>query len=357
MAKWAYKYVAILLIYTATSASAQAESSAMGFFQGWQLYHSEGEITIVQNGIRTIYKAETEKPREILLIPQDMIQTGKGTAEIQLITGSLTANQPVSKSPSPEKTYTVIKMGENTSFLVDRPENKEITLELLYGRARVITGTAEPGIVFRTGTSVTTLRNCDMGIDYIIKPGITQPVLSLYCFYGQGEVIPRYTPGTEPAKFSLKAEETFSLEYRIPYSYMERRSLDSQILAYWQANPFSPGAPLPVPQGVSNPTRIAAGSPAITQPVSQAGENDLPPEENSEQTSESPKLKRSKGISVFGLVSGILLASGGGAMLYFNNNKAITSDPDFQKKLFFSSFAPIGLGTLFIVGSIINPSK
>jgi len=355
MAKRAYKYIVIFLIYIAASAGAQAESSAMSFFQGWQLYHSEGEITVVQNGVRTVYKAGTEKPREILLIPQDMIQTGKGTAEIQLITGSLTANQPAGKSPSPEKTYTVIKMGENTSFLVDRSENKEITLELLYGRARVITGTAEPGIVFRTGTSVTTLRNCDMGIDYISKPGITQPILSLYCFYGQGEVIPRYTPGTEPAKFSLKAEETFSLEYRIPYSYMERKSIDSQILAYWQANPFTLGAPLPVPQGVSNPPQIIAGSTAVASAASQAGADNLTQEDNPLQTSNSPKLKRAKGINVVGMVTGALLVIGGGALMAYS--KLGNSYPPYQNKLFFSSFAPIGLGSLFIAGSIINPAE
>jgi len=354
MAKRAYKYIAILLIYTAASIGAQAESSFASFFQGWQLYYSEGDITITQNGVRTAYRAGTEKPREILLIPQDMIQTGKGTAEIQLITGTLAANQPADKPLLPEKTYTVIKMGENTSLLVDRQENREITLELLYGRARVITGTAEPGIALRTGASVTTLRNCDTAIDYIIKPGITQPILTLHCIYGQGEVIPRYAPGTEPTKFSLKEEETFSLEYRIPYSYMERRSLDSQILAYWQANPFTSGAPLPMPQGVSISPQGITGL-ANTPAAGQAGENDLAQTDNPLQTSDSPKLKRARGINVFGLVAGLLLVSGGGALLTYSMSNH--PDPGYRNKLFYSSFAPIGLGALFITGSIVNPTE
>jgi len=354
MAKRAYKYIVILLIYTAGIAGAQAEPSASGVFQGWQIYHSEGELTVILNGVRTIYRAGTEKPREILLAPKDMIQTGKGTAEIQLVTGSLTANQPGSKSPSPEKTYTVIRMGENTSLVVNRPENREINLELLYGRIRIITGTAEQGVVFRTGTSATTLRNCDTAIDYIIKPGITQPILSIYCFYGQGEVIPRYAAGTEPAKFPLKEEETFSMEYRIPYSYVERKSLDNQILAYWQSNPFSSGAPLPVPLGVSNPPKVIAGASAVSQAASQAGANNSS-QEDPLQTGNSPKLKRAKGINVFGLVSGILLVSGGGALMAYS--KLGNSDANFQNKLFYSSFAPIGLGALFIAGSIINPAE
>jgi len=345
-------YIVILLIFTAASTGAQTESSAASLFQGWQLYRSEGDITIIQNSVRTVYRAGTEKPGEILLAPQDMIQTGKGNAEIQLITGLPAANQPGGRSTSPEKTYTVIKMGENTSILVNKQENKNITLELLYGRVRIITGTAETGIVLRTGTSTTTLRNCDTAVDYIIKPGVTQPILSIYCFSGQGEVIPRYTPGTEPVKFPLKEEEAFSMEYRIPYSYVERKGIDNQILTYWQSSPFSSGAPLPVPFGVSNPPRIIAGT--VTPAVSQAGENN-PPQEEPSQTSDSPKLKRARGVNVFGLVTGILLASGGGALMTYS--QIGNPGQDYKNKLFYSSFAPIGLGTLLIIGSIINPTE
>ncbi|MDR2702681.1 MAG: hypothetical protein LBB72_09645 [Spirochaetaceae bacterium] len=362
----------IFLIYITGTLGAQAESSAMGFFQGWQLYHSEGDITITQGGARTIYRAGTERPREILLIPQDMIQTGKGAAEIQLVTGAAyqpTDRPPTDKPPAQEKTYTIIKMSENTSLLINRSENKEITLELLYGRTRVITGTAEPGIVFRAGASVTTLQNCDTAIDYIIRPGTTQPVLSLHCFYGQGEVIPRFTQGTEAARFSLKADETFSLEYRIPYSYVERRSLDSQILAYWQSNPFTPGAPLPIPQTelsarekpeaemAQTTTRPpqTAGSPAGTQAAGTAEANNAAQTDSTPQTSDSPKIKRAKGINVVGLITGVLFVSGGAALqayCYYGN-----PDSTLKKPLFYSGFGPIGLGTLFVIGSIINPTE
>jgi hypothetical protein len=345
MVKQSCKYIIIIfLINTAGILVAQTESLAVGLFQGWQLYHSEGEITIVQRGIRTIYRAGIEKPRGILLLSQDMIQTGRGTAEIQLITGA----------PSPEKTYTIIKMSENTSIQIDRPENKEISLELLYGRARVVTGTAEPDIVFRTGASVTTLQNCDTTLDYIIRPGITQPVLSLHCFYGQGEIIPRSTPGMETTKFFLKANETFSLEYRIPYSYMERRSLDSQILAYWQSNPFTPGAPLPIPKvelSVQEKPQNLAGTPT-SEPT---GANDVAQSDNSLQTSNSTKVKQSKKINAIGLITGLLLASGGAALQAYSYHG--DPDPALKKPLLYSSFAPIGLGSIFILGSIINPTK
>jgi len=353
MAKRACKYIVIIfLIYTARILGAQTESSAV--FKGWQLYHSEGEITITQSGVRTIYRAETEKPREILLISQDMIQTGKGTAEIQLVT-----DKPVAS----EKTYTIIKMGENTSFLVNRLENKEITLELLYGRVRIVTGTAEPGIVLRIGTSLTTLRNCDTGIDYIIRPGVTLPVLSLHCFSGQGEIIPRYTPGTETAKFLLKADETFSLEYRAPYSYMERKGLDSQILAYWQSNPFTPGAPLPIPrvelaeitQGQSKLPQNIDGSIASASGDGTAMANDLTQADNSLQTNDSLKVKRSKKINVVSLVTGLILASSGAALTVYSNFG--NPDPTFKQPLFYGSFVPIGLGTFFIIRSFINPKE
>jgi hypothetical protein len=345
MAKQVCKYIAIIfLIYTAGILGAQTESPAVGFFSGWQLYYSEGEITITQGGVRTIYRAETEKPREILLMPQDMIQTSRGTAEIQLVTGA----------PSLEKTYTIIKMSENTLLLISRPENREISLELLYGRVRVVTGTAESNIVFRTGASVTTLRNCDTAIDYITRPGITQPVLTLHCFYGQGEIIPRFGQGTEATRFPLKADETFFLEYRIPYSYMERRSLDSQILAYWQSNPFTPGAPLPIPTAVlsmqKNPQTLA-GIPAADPP----GADNVSQADNSPQTSELPKAKQSKKINVTGLVTGVLLASGGAALLAYSTYGK--PEQKFERPLFYSGFAPIGLGTIFIIGSIINPTE
>jgi len=351
MAKRAYKYIVIIfLIFAAKNTGAQTESSASGFFQGWQLYHSEGEITIIQSGVRTTYRAGAEKTREIILKPKDMIQTGKGTAEIQLII-SASADKP----PSSEKTYSIIKMSENTSLMIERPESKEITLDLFYGRARVVTGTIEPGIVFRIGASVTTLRNCDTAIDYIIKPGVPQPVLSLHCYYGQGEIIPRYAPGTEPAKFSLKADETFSLEYRIPYSYMERRHLDNQILAYWQSNPFTSGAPLPMPQGVSQTPQDRAGTQAGIPVVGPSGVNDLAQTDSPLQTSDLPEVKQSKKINVFGLIAGLLLTSGGGTLLAYSHFG--NPEPAFKKPLFYSSFVPIGLGTFFIIGSIINPTE
>jgi len=353
MGKRAYKYIVILLIYTATSAGAQTDSAA-GFFQGWQLYHSEGEITITQSGVRTTYRAGMEGSGEIILKPKDMIQTGKGTAEIQLI-----INASADKPPSPDKTYSIIKMSENTSLMIERQESKEITVDLLYGRARVVTGTVEPGIVFRIGASVTTLRNCDMAIDYIIKPGVTQPVLSLHCYYGQGEIIPRYAPGTEPAKFPLKADETFSLEYRVPYSYMERKQLDSQILAYWQSNPFASDAPLPMPQGAPKTTQDGTlagsqtGTPAGAPAAGPTGSNDLAQTDGPLQPGNLPEVKQSRGISVPGLIAGLLLAAGGGALLAYSQFG--NPDKNLKTPLFYGSFAPIGLGTLFIIGSIINP--
>jgi hypothetical protein len=364
MAKQVCKYVIItMLVFTGGILGAQPQAADLVFLPGWQLYHAEGEVTITQGGVRTAYRAGTEKPQEILLMPQDMIQTSKGTAEIQLISGMA----------SPQKTYTIVKMGENTSILIDKSANKEITLELLYGRVRLVTGTADPAIVFRSGTSVTTLQNCDTALDYISRLGVTQPVLSLHCFYGQGEVIPRFMPGTETAKFPVKANETVSVEYRVPYSYVERRILDAQILAYWQLNPFTTGAPLPIPQvelaAVAEKLKTEPGSstgatpggaPAGTQGREQvagsagsqagdpAGGNDIA------KKNDLPKVKRSHKINVAGLITGLIFVSGGAALQAYTCFGS--PDPAFKKPLFFSGFGPEGLGTLFIIGSIFNPT-
>jgi hypothetical protein len=275
-----------------------------------------------------------------------MIQTGRGTAEIQLISGTA----------SFDKTYTIIKMAENTSILFDQPgNNKETTLELLYGRARVVTGTSEPAIVFRAGNSLTTLQNCDTVLDYIARPGLTQPVLSLHCFYGQGEIIPRFAPGTETAKFPIRANETCSIEYRVPYSYVERKSLDTQILAYYNSYPFTPGAPLPVPEAVAaqlaSPSSTAPGGPSGTAEIAEAGANK--PTEETGTTSPSVKPNRHK-INVPGLITGFLIASGGAALQIYS--KYGDPNPKFEKPLFYGGFGPEVLGTLLIVGALINPT-
>jgi len=102
-----------------------------------------------------------------------------------------------------------------------------------------------------------------------------------------------------------------------------------------------------LPQGI-------AGSPAVNPAAGQAGADDLSQEDRPPQTSDSPKLKRAKGINVVGMVTGALLVSGGGAILAYSK---FGPESNLNKPFFYGSFAPIGLGTLFIIGSIINPTE
>jgi len=312
----------------------EAQGSSITALSGWRIFHAEGSITLNRSGVRSIYQGGSKELGEILLGPGDMVQTSTGKAELQLISGSSLGGE----------THTVIKLSENASLLIEN--GGDFTVELLYGRMRVVTGTAEPSIVIRSGSSLATLKESDTAIDFVAMPSIAYPMLSVHCFSGQGELIPRLTPGAEAAKLPISAGESIVMEYQTPFSYMERKTLDEQVVAYWDINPFSGGAPLPMP--------LAAM--ARTPEPALAEEPATPEEPQPVSVPQPARVSKGSKISPIFAITGMLLAAAGAAVQTYS--LVGNPSPALKDPLFYGSYAPMGVGVLFIIGSaVLNPKK
>jgi hypothetical protein len=293
-------------------------------YSGWQLYHVEGNIVLTSQGSRTIYKSGSSGFEGTLLKSQDMIQTGSGRAEIQII--------PENTAPGE---YTVLKLGENTSLLVNSL-GADLSLELLYGRIRAVNGADAPALTIRSGNSSSSLRNSDAALDFVTRPGQTQPVLTIHCFRGQGELTPlAQTGSTDTSKLPIRNGETLRMEYHIPFSYVERKALDQEALAYWTTHQFAGSAPLAMPgiELVQAPAAQAGEAPADTivyaPPVSSGG--------------------RERKIKNGYIITGLLLITAGAAMqgYSFSGN----AGPELRDGLFYGGYGPLGLGAVFLFGA------
>jgi hypothetical protein len=294
-------------------------------YSGWQLYHAEGDIVLTSRGNRTVYKSGSSGFEGLLLKSQDMIQTGSGRAEVQVV--------PENALPGE---YTVLKLGENTSLLVNSL-GADLSVELLYGRIRVVNGATAPALTIRTGNSLNALRNSDVGLDFIARPGQTQPVLAIHCFRGQGELTPlTRTDAGDISKLPIRDQETLRLEYHIPFSYVERKALDKEALAYWAAHQFTGSAPLTMPgvelaqAPVTQIVKTPADAIVYELPAFSAG-------------GDVRKIKNGY------IITGLLLVSAGAAMQgygFFGN-----TGPELKDRLFYSSYGLLGLGAVFLFGA------
>jgi len=328
-------FIAAVLISAGGLLEAQAASAPAYSLSGWRTFHAEGAITLNRGGVRSTYQGESKELREILLVPGDMIQTSTGKAELQMI----------SRASLGGGTHTVIKLSDNASLLiVDKPEDGDFTVELLYGRMRVVTGTAEPSIVIRSGASLAAIKDSDTAIDFVASPSITNPTLSVHCFSGEGELIPRITPGAEAAKLSISAGESLVMGYQTPFSQVERKTLDEQVVSYWNVNPFYGEAPLAMPLAAAARTL----EPALVE--------ELAEEETSKPDQKPPRvMSGSKVKNILAFTGMFLVAAGGAAQTYslLGNPSPALKDP-----LSYGSYASMGVGVALIIGSaILNPGK
>jgi len=340
MAKYMLKYfIVFLLLFIGSFLEAQPEQG--GF--GWRVYQAEGNVVLARNSVRILYRGGLEEGSEplekITLKSGDLVQTSTGKAEMQMVFDG-----------PPEKTYTVIKICENTTILInDNPGKGEHAIELLYGRIRVITGTAESAIKIRAGTSVAVLQNGDVAVDFIAKMGVTQPILFLHCFNGKGEFIPRSTAGAGSAPLALKVGETIFLDNQGSMSFVEKKPVDEAVITYWNAVPFAGNAPLPSP---------ASGLASLSESKLAETSKEALKEQSQKQKKEKQPRRSGKLLSLKeGIVlTGLLLAVTGTALQAYTllGNPA----PAYKDKLYYSSYIPVGVGVgLIISSSFFNSNK
>jgi len=291
----------------------------------WRLSNSEGEIIIIADGRRTVYQNSLSAEWGVMLGSGDMIQTGKGMAELFFITGD----------------SVTVKLSENTSVIVSEITG-EISLELIYGRIRLRSNTA---ISIKTGNSSCYFRECDAELDYVARPGFSQPGLVVRCFSGDGELIVNSLSEMEGARFSVRSDEILSLEYRMPFFYVERKSMEDLSEPEKEIITAEPDVHTVYPYG-----QIAAhGASSSLELIGESPE--LLAESMNNVTNGSGKSSRiKKGNLITGL---ILIGAGAVVQSYYHLGDP---RPDLKDGLLYGSLGSMGLGAVFLISAFIHRS-
>ncbi|MCL1927859.1 MAG: hypothetical protein FWG07_03575 [Treponema sp.] len=290
----------------------------------WRLPNSEGVIIIIVEGRRTVYQNGFSAAQGVMLGGGDMVQTGKGTAELHFITDS----------------SVMVKLSENTSVIINEFAG-EISLGLLYGKIRVHSNTA---ISINTGNSACFFRDCDAELDYIIRPGFPQPALIVHCFSGDGELTVNATSEAEGARFSVRSNEILSLEYRTPFFYVERKNMET--LSGQEGNSTTAE---PDFDRIYSTEQVTANGTFSPQSPGESPEL-LRESMDNVANSSGKSLSIKKGSLITGLV---LIGAGAAVQGYYHLGDP---KPEFKNGLLYGSLGSMGLGTVFLISAFINKS-
>ncbi|MDR1902394.1 MAG: hypothetical protein LBQ88_08970 [Treponema sp.] len=325
-----------------------------------RVYFAEGtDFVVTSNGRRTIYRAEDLAAGGFILNKTDMIQTGIGSlVEFQISpaahTGDAGGQTPVKAA--------VVKIAENTSFLYNgwNAESGRISLFLLYGRLRLITGEGGGAyhLTVESGNAAVDIAKGDMGLDYIIQSSLlslktsqTKPLLRVYSFQGNAELILYKLDGIQAAdtltpRIKINENETITIETVSPLSFIERKPLEDEILTYWDVHNFKGEAPAAMPE-ISLPLPPPAITPVIVNPVPDIGPLNTPPD-----YSRFIKANRKKNTI---LIIGTVLTLAGAAMEGYAAYSVSTGNNDMNIFIPLSAI-PLGIGITTMIGGILyNP--
>ena len=277
----------------------------------WRLGNCEGEIIITKDGLRTVYQSGFSSPQGILLSIHDMVQTGKGLAELNFLAGS----------------NVIVKLSENTSVVIEEFDSR-VSLELLYGKLNLQSNTA---LTIKAGNSTSSFRECDAELNYVARPGFPQPALAIYCFSGEGELIANVTSGAEGARFTIRNNEILSLEYRTPFFYVERKSMD-------------------IPHELEEDPMISESYWILEYPDSQTTEIEVSPQELlMESINTMNNRNSSRSIKKSNFIMGLVLIGAGAVMQgYYHFGEP---RKELKDSFFYGSFGSMGLGAVFLLGA------
>ena len=305
--------IAILIFVFSQALFAQAGDNTL-----WRLGACEGEIIITKDGWRTVYQSGFSSPQGVLLGSNDMVQTGKGSAELNFLGGGI-----------------VVKLSENTSVVIEEFTSR-VSLELLYGKLHLQSNTA---LVINAGNSSSSFRECDAELDYVARPGFPQPALTIYCYSGEGELATNTAATVEGAKFTIRNNEILSLEYRTPFFYVERKSLDTPHVL--EEDPLFTESFWALDYTAEQPEEVEVFSQELF------GESF----DTMNNRDNSKRVKRGN------LIMGLILIGAGAAMqgyYHFGNPRE-----ELKDTFYYGGFGSMGLGAVFLFGAAAykSPSR
>jgi hypothetical protein len=322
----------VFVFYAALTLGAQEESA--------RVYHAEGtDFTVTLRGERIVFSAESVWREGINLEPNGIVQTGTGTMlEIQLIPSG-----------------TLIKLAENTSLSFNGIDSSGnfAELGLLYGSIRVVTGIGTNSVAIRGGGVTARVDNGDVGVDYVIEPGIRnsvmRPLFRVYPFRGRAEVFPygrdaiAYFGGAQ--LLAVEQGESLSLDVSPPYTYAERKALGREKSDYWRSSDFSGLSPLPMPDtGIAYNDAVPAYIPPFPAPVADAVQG---PRTVSEQMVISRNRQKN-----FALSMGLVLMMGSLGIQEVSSRVG-TADNRTAENFYNAAYSTLGLGVVTTLAGIL----
>jgi hypothetical protein len=328
-----------------------------------RIYYAEGaDISITIGGVR--YSYEAENLRFFSLRKEDLVQTGpRSFVEIRF-----------------EPSGLLVKIAENSSFAFDGTgEAGGLLLSLLYGRIRVISGWNEqpaPAVV-RLGSTVVDIVEGDIGLDYMVIPGEgSRPIPRVSGFSGTAELIPQARPAP-----GGRANRTWSgYVSDLPVIRLEEhesitmgtkticRSLEPEILSYWNQHNFMGHPPIPAPAPV--PERIVdTAPPAPDFSVSNIFPQGSRKKESNLQAFQAPALSSAAGqsfdenpflpinrVKETALMVGTIFTATGIALEGIGYWMTHNDQASLGDTIMLYGFIPAGLGLISLIISLaINP--
>jgi hypothetical protein len=209
--------------------------------------YSSGEDFVV---IRKGRKLALQDPIGFELFQGDQLQTGDGVfVELRIMTGNA-----------------IVKLAENTTFVLERLGDGQTSMQLVYGRIRAkverMAGTDSFSI--RSTQAIAGVRGTDFGVDVVASRQVSlgSTVTNAYCFTGAVEVtafvrsdaLAAESLEAIPKSFVIGAGEMIKVEGAAGKAEAVKVPLEKAIQGFWKDNDYISGAdpksalPAPAPK-------------------------------------------------------------------------------------------------------------
>ncbi|MBU0929117.1 MAG: FecR family protein, partial [Spirochaetes bacterium] len=228
-------------------------------------YSSGDDLIVIRDGRRL----PGQDAIGLELYQGDQVQTGKGVfVELRLSSGG-----------------SVIKLSENTTFILERLSDGQTSMQLVYGRVRAkvekLTGTE--AFSLRSSQAVAGVRGTDFGLDVVASRLATASMATnVYCFEGSVEVTAFVKSDAQaaesleaiPRAFVIAAGEMVRVEGSAGKAEATRGAVEQSIKDFWSANDYSSVssvlAPVAAPVATGAPAAAATVAPAAAATVAPA---------------------------------------------------------------------------------------
>jgi hypothetical protein len=164
----------------------------------------------------------------------------------------------------------VVKLAENTTFILERMSDGQTSLQLVYGRIRAkvekLAGTETFSV--RSVQAIAGVRGTDFGVDVVASRSVSvaTTTTSAYCFEGsvevtafvQSDVLAAESLEPIPRAFVIESGEMVTVEGETGKSEAVKTTLDESIQSFWQSNDYVIEAEAPITAPSVAATQAAA---------------------------------------------------------------------------------------------------